>query len=63
MKKTEIKMLVATDFNNICKQSKLVSQFTNTLQDKNGNDTLCYRMKCKELEMQIHLKNSICVCK
>ena len=32
------KMLVATDFNNICKQLQLVSQFTIHYRIKNGND-------------------------
>ena len=43
------KMLVATDFNNICKQLQLVSQFTIHYRIKNGNDTLRYRMKCARI--------------
>lgn len=42
-------MLVATDFNNICKQLQLVSQFTIHYRIKNGNDTLRYRMKCARI--------------
>ena len=43
------KMLVATDFNNICKQLQLVSQFTIHYRIKNGNDILRYRMKCARI--------------
>ena len=43
------KMLVATDFNNICKQLQLVSQFTIHYTIKNGNDILRYRMKCARI--------------
>ena len=39
------KMLVATDFNNICKQLQLVSQFAIHYRIKNGNDILRYRLK------------------
>ena len=43
------KMLVATDFNNICKQLQLVSQVTIHYRIKNGNDILRYRMKCARI--------------
>lgn len=50
------KMLVATDFNNICKQLQLVSQFTIHYRIKNGNDILRYRMKCARIGNAIHSK-------
>ena len=43
------KMLVATDFDNICRQLQLVSQFTIHYRIKNGNDILRYRMKCARI--------------
>lgn len=43
------KMLVATDFDNICRQLQQVSQFTIHYRIKNNNDILRYRMKCARI--------------
>ena len=43
------KMLVATDFDNICRQLQQVAQFTIHYRIKNNNDILRYRMKCARI--------------
>lgn len=43
------KMLVATDFDNICRQLQQVAQFTVHYRLKNNNDILRYRMKCARI--------------
>lgn len=43
------KMLVATDFDNICRQLQQVAQFTVHYRIKNNNDILRYRMKCARI--------------
>ena len=42
-------MLVATDFDNICRQLQQVAQFTIHYRIKNNNDILRYRMKCARI--------------
>lgn len=43
------KMLVATDFDNICRQLQQVAQFTIHYRIKNNNNILRYRMKCARI--------------
>ena len=43
------KMLVATDFDNICRQLQQVAQFTIPYRIKNNNDILRYRMECARI--------------